>query len=57
MNTKRIILGIDPGTQLLRFGIICVEGKKAALLEDNQKDGYIEIPECLRPYTGFDRID
>lgn len=29
----------------------------AALLEDNQKDGYIEIPEILRPYTGFDRID
>ncbi len=57
MNAKRIILGIDPGTQLLGFGIICVEGKKAALLEDNQKDGYIEIPECLRPYTGFDRID
>jgi len=29
----------------------------AALLEDNQKaEGYIEIPECLRPYTGFDRI-
>ena len=29
----------------------------AALLEDNQKDGYIEIPEVLRPYAGFDRID
>ena len=29
----------------------------ASLLEDNQKDGYIEIPEVLRPYTGFDRID
>ena len=29
----------------------------AALLEDNQKDGYISIPECLHPYTGFDRID
>ena len=29
----------------------------AALLEDNQKDGYIEIPEVLRPYTGFDRIE
>jgi seryl-tRNA synthetase len=29
----------------------------AALLEDNQKDGFIEIPEVLRPYTGFDRID
>lgn len=29
----------------------------AALLEDNQKDGRIEIPEVLRPYTGFDYID
>lgn len=29
----------------------------AALLEDNQKGGWIEIPEVLRPYTGFDRID
>ena len=28
----------------------------AALLEDNQKDGRIEIPEALRPYTGFDYI-
>ena len=29
----------------------------AALLENNQKDGRIEIPEALRPYTGFDCID
>lgn len=29
----------------------------AALLEDNQKEGRIEIPEVLRPYTGFDYID
>ena len=29
----------------------------AALLENNQKDGKIEIPEALRPYTGFDYID
>ena len=28
----------------------------AALLEDNQKDGHIIIPEVLRPYTGFDTI-
>ena len=28
----------------------------AALLEDNQKDGHIIIPEVLRPYTGFDII-
>lgn len=29
----------------------------AALLEDNQKEGRIEIPEVLRTYTGFDYID
>ncbi|MGP1621803.1 MAG: serine--tRNA ligase [Candidatus Cryptobacteroides sp.] len=29
----------------------------AALLEDNQKDDKIIIPECLRQYTGFDYID
>lgn len=28
----------------------------AALLENNQKDGKIVIPEALRPYTGFDFI-
>ena len=43
MNTKRIILGIDPGTQLLGFGIICVEGKNAAYVDmgvlDLRKEG------------------
>lgn len=29
----------------------------AALLEDNQTEDGIIIPEILRPYTGFDRID
>ena len=29
----------------------------AALLEDNQKEDKIVIPEVLRPYTGFDSID
>ncbi|MGN1211662.1 MAG: serine--tRNA ligase [Candidatus Cryptobacteroides sp.] len=29
----------------------------AALLENNQKDGKIYIPEALRAYTGFDFID
>ena len=29
----------------------------AALLEDNQKEDRIVIPEVLRPYTGFDFID
>ena len=29
----------------------------AALLEDNETEDGIIIPEVLRPYTGFDRID
>ena len=29
----------------------------AALLEDNETEDGINIPEVLRPYTGFDRID
>jgi seryl-tRNA synthetase len=29
----------------------------AALLENYQKADRIEIPEALRPYTGFDYID
>ena len=29
----------------------------AALLEDNQTENGIIIPEILRPYTGFDKID
>ena len=29
----------------------------AALLENNQMEDRIEIPEALRPYTGFDYID
>jgi seryl-tRNA synthetase len=29
----------------------------AALLENNQTDNGITIPEILRPYTRFDQID
>jgi seryl-tRNA synthetase len=29
----------------------------AALLENNQDENGINIPECLHPYTGFERID
>lgn len=29
----------------------------AALLENNQHDGYISVPKVLQQYTGFDRID
>lgn len=30
--TERIILGIDPGTTIMGYGIICVKGKKMELL-------------------------
>lgn len=33
MEKERIILGIDPGTQLLGFGIISVSGKKATYVD------------------------
>ena len=43
MDKERIILGIDPGTQLLGFGIIRVEGKKASYVDmgvlDLRKEG------------------
>ncbi|MBR5432565.1 MAG: crossover junction endodeoxyribonuclease RuvC, partial [Bacteroidales bacterium] len=43
MDKERIILGIDPGTQLLGFGIIRAEGKKATYVDmgvlDLRKEG------------------
>ena len=43
MASERIILGIDPGTQLLGFGIIKVAGKKAVYVDmgvlDLRKEG------------------
>lgn len=32
MNEKKIILGIDPGTVILGYGLICLEGKDLSLL-------------------------
>ncbi len=28
-----------------------------AIMENYQKDGYIQVPRALVPYTGFDRIE
>ena len=33
MEKERIILGIDPGTQLLGFGVVRVQGKKASYVD------------------------
>ena len=31
-NSRRIILGIDPGTTIMGYGLITVDGKKMKLL-------------------------
>lgn len=56
MNEDRIILGIDPGTTILGYGLIHVRDKKIALLNfgivnlhklDNQPDKLLKIYERL----------
>ena len=56
MESARIILGIDPGTQLLGFGIIRALGKKAEYVDmgvldlRKEKDAYTKlraIYECI----------
>ncbi|MBO5595307.1 MAG: crossover junction endodeoxyribonuclease RuvC [Bacteroidales bacterium] len=53
---ERVILGIDPGTQLLGFGIIRVEGKKASYVDmgvldlRKEADAYAKLQsiyECI----------
>ncbi|HEY9257827.1 crossover junction endodeoxyribonuclease RuvC [Chitinophaga sp.] len=34
-NKSKIILGIDPGTLVMGYGLILIEGKKASLIEMN----------------------
>lgn len=49
METERIILGIDPGTQLLGFGVIKSVGKKAEYVDmgvldiRKEKDAYVKL--------------
>ena len=56
MENGRIILGIDPGTQLLGFGIIRVEGKKPSYVDmgvldlRKEADAYAKLQaiyECI----------
>jgi crossover junction endodeoxyribonuclease RuvC len=32
-NTEKIIMGVDPGTQVMGYGVIAVEGQKMSLLQ------------------------
>ncbi|MDG1729512.1 MAG: crossover junction endodeoxyribonuclease RuvC [Algibacter sp.] len=49
MNTEKIILGIDPGTTIMGFGIIKIEGKKMEFIQMNElllkkyDDHYIKL--------------
>jgi crossover junction endodeoxyribonuclease RuvC len=49
MNDSRIILGIDPGTTVMGFGLIKVSGKKMEFLQLNElllqkyKDHYLKL--------------
>lgn len=49
MNTEKIILGIDPGTTIMGFGIIKVVGKKMEFIQMNElllqkyDDNYLKL--------------
>jgi crossover junction endodeoxyribonuclease RuvC len=56
MNTDRIILGVDPGTTVLGYGLIHIQGKKLSLINfgvvnlhklDNQPDKLLKIYERI----------
>jgi len=49
LNTEKIILGIDPGTTIMGFGIIKIVGKKMEFIQMNElllkkyDDHYIKL--------------
>ena len=52
MENGRVILGIDPGTQLLGFGIVRVEGKKAFYVDM----GVLDLRKDPDAYTKLQSI-
>lgn len=57
--TDRIILGIDPGTKIMGFGIIKALGKKPELIElgifnyDRIKDPYLKLESIFKDTVGL----
>lgn len=47
MNTEKIILGIDPGTTIMGFGLIKVTNKKMSLLQLNE----LQLQKYDDPYV------
>lgn len=52
MNTEKIILGIDPGTNVMGYGIIRVVGRKASLIAM----GVIDMRKIGDPYLRLGHI-
>lgn len=52
MNTDKIILGIDPGTNVMGYGVIRVNGNKAGLIAM----GVIDMRKMTDPYLKLGRI-
>ena len=58
-TTDRIIMGIDPGTNIMGYGIIKVKGKDVQLITlgffdlHNIKDHYLTLKEIHRQTTAL----
>ena len=56
---EKIILGIDPGTNVMGYGVLKVEGKKASMVAmgviDMRKipDGYLKLGHIFERVTGI----
>jgi crossover junction endodeoxyribonuclease RuvC len=54
MSSERIILGIDPGTKIMGFGIIKASGKKPEMIDmgiynfDKIKDPYLKLEKIFK---------
>lgn len=55
MPTERIILGIDPGTTVMGFGVLLVEGRSARLLEAGAIRFQVGDDHTLKLRAIFDR--
>lgn len=51
-STEKIILGIDPGTNMLGYGVISVKGQKAKM----EAMGIIDLRKCRNTYLKLGRI-
>ena len=51
-STEKIILGIDPGSNMLGYGVISVKGQKAEM----EAMGIIDLRKCRNTYLKLGRI-